>query len=102
MIALGKNHATKHSVRLTVVIVRVFHASLLSHFLGSSGSQVTSQSPRLSNSVFMRKPHPFRRATRCCRIVRGIFGSTSSRSPGASRSEEHTSELQSRGHLVCR
>src|SRR5690625_5223192 len=24
------------------------------------------------------------------------------RSPGAPRSEEHTSELQSRGHLVCR
>src|SRR5437870_10983723 len=29
-------------------------------------------------------------------------GEASSRSPAASRSEEHTSELQSRGHLVCR
>src|SRR3712207_8273900 len=29
-------------------------------------------------------------------------GSTSTTAPGASRSEEHTSELQSRQYLVCR
>src|SRR5439155_25168677 len=35
---------------------------------------------------------------------RGGSGSLSgsASSPGSSRSEEHTSELQSRGHLVCR
>src|SRR5215510_15672375 len=36
------------------------------------------------------------RCSRCCRSP------TSCCSPTASRSEEHTSELQSRGHLVCR
>src|SRR5439155_20236557 len=36
-----------------------------------------------------------RRQGRCCRPI-----STSGQS--AARSEEHTSELQSRGHLVCR
>src|SRR5690625_1124981 len=55
-IALGKNHATKHRVKLTVVIVRVCHASLRSHFFGSSGSQVTSQSPRVSILVFILQP----------------------------------------------
>src|SRR5207253_6808005 len=40
--------------------------------------------------------------------LRGLWGSAFSRAPGlprpirAMRSEEHTSELQSRGHLVCR
>src|SRR5437870_6680874 len=34
-------------------------------------------------------------------LLAGVYCEPSSRSPG-SRSEEHTSELQSRGHLVCR
>src|SRR5690625_5737225 len=33
---------------------------------------------------------------------RGHVGERSERHPSATRSEEHTSELQSRGHLVCR
>src|SRR2546429_3510933 len=33
---------------------------------------------------------------------KGTFGPRSSGRPAASRSEEHTSELQSRLHLVCR
>src|SRR5690625_6469341 len=32
------------------------------------------------------------------KVIEGIF----ERSPPETRSEEHTSELQSRGHLVCR
>src|SRR5690625_5746257 len=33
---------------------------------------------------------------------RSVLGHRSSRHRGGLRSEEHTSELQSRGHLVCR
>src|SRR5207253_8791273 len=36
-------------------------------------------------------------ATRCDRVVRAVLERLAS-----TRSEEHTSELQSRGHLVCR
>src|SRR5207253_6527727 len=36
------------------------------------------------------------------RMVPGATAFTRIRSPDSSRSEEHTSELQSRGHLVCR
>src|SRR5439155_7871687 len=36
------------------------------------------------------------------RIGVSLLISSSTPSPGLSRSEEHTSELQSRGHLVCR
>src|SRR5437870_10251615 len=45
---------------------------------------------------------------KCARMVSGLSGSPgfpavrSTRTFKESRSEEHTSELQSRGHLVCR
>src|SRR5437870_6715611 len=35
-------------------------------------------------------------------FVRGVVGMARGRDPDSARSEEHTSELQSRGHLVCR
>src|SRR5690625_6838348 len=45
-------------------------------------------------------------ATRAARFgpcgVAGVPGPRRLRQPHSSRSEEHTSELQSRGHLVCR
>src|SRR5215510_9825068 len=40
--------------------------------------------------------------SRRCPGCRGSRGSSPCDGGGASRSEEHTSELQSRGHLVCR
>src|SRR2546422_6227702 len=42
----------------------------------------------------------FKRCARNCAIVSGRFPTT--RNACSSRSEEHTSELQSRLHLVCR
>src|SRR5437870_9736716 len=37
-----------------------------------------------------------------CRTGRGFQPAAFRQAPHGSRSEEHTSELQSRGHLVCR
>src|SRR3989442_8326305 len=50
-----------------------------------------------------RSPRP-RRAARCARRSRRTDRPPPARllPPGARRSEEHTSELQSRPHLVCR
>src|SRR5207253_8970478 len=38
----------------------------------------------------------------CTRSAAACRRATDRRHPSATRSEEHTSELQSRGHLVCR
>src|SRR3712207_7377416 len=55
-----------------------------------------SPSPRSAASSPRRRPDPPSRASPTAR-------STSSSAPtGCSRSEEHTSELQSRQYLVCR
>src|SRR5687768_18347635 len=43
-----------------------------------------------------------RRNPRCARADCGAAGARQVTSPGTGRSEEHTSELQSRLHLVCR
>src|SRR3712207_7163076 len=43
---------------------------------------------------------PSCRRSRCCRWTRPC--ASGSRSPRGTRSEEHTSELQSRQYLVCR
>src|SRR2546429_5791774 len=43
-----------------------------------------------------------RTATDCCRSVSGKSSTRRRRGEGSRRSEEHTSELQSRLHLVCR
>src|SRR5579872_7598852 len=40
--------------------------------------------------------------SRCIRLPRPAPGSSGSVVPASPRSEEHTSELQSRPHLVCR
>ena len=45
MTALGRYHATKHMVRVNVVIVRVRQASALSQVWSFSGSQDWSHSP---------------------------------------------------------
>ena len=66
--ALGRNQATKHSVRVKVETVRVFQASFLSHLLSSSGSQATSQSPLVSVALMRVPPQA---DGRCCRPVRG-------------------------------
>src|SRR3989442_9894235 len=43
-----------------------------------------------------------RRLRRHTRRTRQLFGTDAVRQPRWTRSEEHTSELQSRPHLVCR
>src|SRR5437870_12201675 len=57
-------------------------------------------------TTLFRSPHPHRASTRrTCAPAdgrpspRSVFGAYRRR---CERSEEHTSELQSRGHLVCR
>src|SRR5690625_6897064 len=67
--------------------------------------------PRLAAKTFLLRPPQSRRRTAAVRLstesTRGyptvrapVFGRLEAGLP--SRSEEHTSELQSRGHLVCR
>src|SRR5437870_10933921 len=51
-------------------------------------------------SGFASQPKRDRRAPKIAAIEAGP--SSGSGSPAKGRSEEHTSELQSRGHLVCR
>src|SRR2546422_9917545 len=48
-----------------------------------------------------RRGFGFRRIRRCPFVLPNFFSELPAR-PGAARSEEHTSELQSRLHLVCR
>src|SRR3989442_2610961 len=50
-------------------------------------------------TTLFRSPRP---SARRHRADRGPGGRTPRRHPGPLRSEEHTSELQSRPHLVCR
>ena len=55
--ALGRNHAAKHSVSVNVVTVSVLQASFLSQVFSSSGSQASSQSPLVVGVVVtMRSP----------------------------------------------
>src|SRR2546429_6612923 len=58
---------------------------------------------RLRNSCQIRI-HGHTRRLECCRqpTVRGFWTSADSVPDNVYRSEEHTSELQSRLHLVCR
>src|SRR5207253_10687617 len=57
----------------------------------------------LFRSRSSRSPAPARSPDACTRGSRKIAcGSPARRRAGDPRSEEHTSELQSRGHLVCR
>src|SRR5437660_4121143 len=51
-------------------------------------------------TTLFRSPRPSARAVPAC--VRPTTRPASARPPRPRRSEEHTSELQSRGHLVCR
>src|SRR5439155_11120902 len=48
-------------------------------------------------------PHPSAGAAAVVHMAKSAMrGRRGRRTPGSWRSEEHTSELQSRGHLVCR
>src|SRR2546429_7041981 len=52
-----------------------------------------------------RRPLPAKHRARVChrsRLPNGAFGAVHALSRASRRSEEHTSELQSRLHLVCR
>src|SRR2546422_5126098 len=61
-------------------------------------------SPFALRSAASRYVHPAaaRRPRAFCRLPRKLFGGSVDGGCGTSRSEEHTSELQSRLHLVCR
>src|SRR5439155_862118 len=59
--------------------------------------------PRTDGRHGRQRLHPVCGATRAGRTPGERRGGVRSEpGPGATRSEEHTSELQSRGHLVCR
>src|SRR2546422_7640162 len=67
------------------------------------------RSPRLAGPI--RRPAELRACERIrlvrnfcalCRTPRSRVSGATSETTGATRSEEHTSELQSRLHLVCR
>src|SRR5690625_6271963 len=67
-----------------------------------SSSKINCLSPRPCTGMVCRYP-PIKTATHRTACLRAKNASTDSLCPKAvPRSEEHTSELQSRGHLVCR
>src|SRR5690625_5338251 len=56
-----------------------------------------------NSNVRSRPWHPVWNSSNSSRTsVKGLVSGTPEPCSGTSRSEEHTSELQSRGHLVCR
>src|SRR2546422_7889211 len=69
----------------------------------SAGKLLGAASSRRTNSPSSSPPP---RSRRCCRAMAAYFriwvGSSAEISSKNHRSEEHTSELQSRLHLVCR
>src|SRR5690625_6975375 len=66
----------------------------------STGNGLPMNAPLFTLPAFCTSGGPFRPGTPGSTI---LFPATGPGSPAAlQRSEEHTSELQSRGHLVCR
>src|SRR5690625_5714324 len=82
--AVAHAHTVNSACHLTVCMRRAHQA-----WAGSSGT--SSMAPRPSTYVSHLQKTP------CINCLRG-----SATKPDWYRSEEHTSELQSRGHLVCR
>src|SRR5437870_10436546 len=69
----------------------------------SAESDPPKEIPRSSRSWYLVKRPSLVRCSPCCLMLRLREYTIPKRAPVFStRSEEHTSELQSRGHLVCR
>src|SRR5207253_3952297 len=96
-----------------------FHPSAPHRALHSFPTRRSSDLPGKSSPSYVASPSPTRTKARCASGARspeaptdpceGMRGTTPPLMSSASvsirisrRSEEHTSELQSRGHLVCR
>src|SRR5207253_10942301 len=85
----------------------LFRSVLLPHPLGpttvtNSPSATDRRARSSTSSVRPSRAYVLRSPTTSSAGVLISGGLGGARRPGQQRSEEHTSELQSRGHLVCR
>src|SRR5258708_30904290 len=77
-------------------------SSVLKRISGATGPKVSSRETTISGVTFASTVGWKKRPPRSCRLPPSITFAPLPSAAAISRSEEHTSELQSPDHLVCR